>query len=246
MKDTTIVDETIVWNKVENKMSTTAEDAPYLGVVQVKDTITFDKLVSLIKAEGCSENELEIKRFLTKAAELLKSYVAQNYKVYTPFGLAGVHITKSFTAADAAFDANTNEAIMGILTNEEVRECLDGVTLKEDKEAAAVLAGPKINSVCTGGTRFSEIVGTTPFVIAGSGLDLDSTKATDVVTLINKAGVETNASSYTVDGEGFRVTAQMGTALAAGDYTLQVSKNEGSTTEPKIVSATLKGKVVAA
>lgn len=241
MKNTTIIDETLVWNKVENKMTASAADAPYLGVVQAKGTITFPAFVSEVKNDGCSESELEIGRFLKKQEELLKSYVGQNYKVYFPFGLAGVHITKSFPTADAAFNPTVNEAVMAIQTNAETRDSLDGVKLKEDTTATAALRGPKINSVCTGGTRFSVIVGTQKFVIAGTGLHLDKTKATDKVTLTNaKSGVVTDVTGYTCDGDGFRIEAQLGAALPAGNYTLTVSVNEGGEENPNVLSASAK------
>jgi hypothetical protein len=241
MKNTMIIDETINWNKVENKMTASAADAPYLGVVQAKGTVKFAALVTGVKEDGCSESELEITRVLTKQAELLKSYVAQNYKVYFPFGIAGVHLTKSFPAQDAPFDPTVNEAIMSILTNAETRNCLDGVTLKEDTSAAATLRGPKINSVCTGGNRFSVIVGTQKFVVAGTGLHLDKTKATDKLTLTSdKTGAVTDITNYTCDGEGFRIEAQLGTALAAGKYTLTAYVNEGDASNPNVLSATAK------
>ena len=238
MKNTMIIDETINWNKVENKMTASAATAPYLGAVQSKGTVMFADFVKGVKEDGCSESELEISRVMTKQGELLKSYVAQNYKVYTPYGIAGVHITKSFPAQDAPFNPTVNEAIMSILTNAETRNCLDGVTLKEDRAAAATLRGPKINSVCTGGTNFDVIDGTEPFVIAGTGLHLDNTKATDKVTLTNvKTGAVTEVTDYTCDGEGFRIDAQLVAAIPAGKYVLAVHVDEGTEDNPNVLSA---------
>ena len=241
MKNTLIIDETITWNKVQNMMTQSAADAPYLGAVQAKGTVVFSDFVKQVKEDGCSESELEINRVMTKQAELMKSYVAQNYKVYTPYGIAGVHITKSFPSQDAPFNPTVNEAILSLQTNAETRNSLDGVTLKEDKEATATLKGPKINSVCTGGTRFGVIVGTQKFVIAGSGLHLDKTKTTDKVTLTSaKTGTVTDVTNYSCDGDGFRIEAQLGTALTAGNYVLTVSVNEGDTENPNVLSATAK------
>ena len=247
MKNVQIIDETITWNKVQNMMTTSSADAPYLGTVQPKGTIAFDDFVTAVKDDGCSESELEIRRVTTKQGELLKAYVAQNYKVYTPIGIAGVHITKSFPTQDAAFDPSVNEAVMSILTNDETRNSLAGVKLKEDKAAAAVLKGPKINSVCTGGTRFGVIVGTQRFVVAGSGLTLDKTTTTDKLTLTNaKTGTVTDVTNYTCDGEGFRIEAQLATALAAGNYVLTAYVNEGDAANPNVLSATAKVTVEAA
>ena len=241
MKDTRIIDETITWNKVANMMTTTAAEAPYLGAVQAKGTVMFADFVKGVKDDGCSESELEIGRIMTKQGELLKSYVAQNYKVYTPYGIAGAHITKSFPAQDAPFDPTVNEAIMSIQTNAETRNSLVGVKLKEDRAAAATLKGPKINSVCTGGADFDVIDGTEPFVIAGTGLHLDKTKATDKVTLANvKTGAVTDVTDYTCDGEGFRIDAQLGTALPAGKYVLAVHVDEGTEDNPNVLSAERK------
>lgn len=241
MKNTKIIDETITWNKVVNMMPTTAADAPYLGAVQAKGTVEFADFVKGVKEDGCTESELEISRVMTKQGELLKSYVAQNYKVCMPYGIAGVHLTKSFPAQDAAFNPTVNEAIMSILTNAETRKSLVGVTLKEDKAVTAKLKGPKINSVCTGGTNFDVVDGTEPFVIAGTGLHLDKTKATDKVTLTNaKTGAVTDVTDYVCDGEGFRIDAQLGTALPAGKYVLAVHVDEGSEGHPSVLSAERK------
>ena len=247
MKNTEIIDETIKWNKVENKMPASAADAKFLAVVQSKGTITVDELVKGIKEDGCSESELDISRAMKKQEALLMAAVAQNYKVHFPFGIASSHITKSFPAQDAPFDPTVNEGVMGIQTNAETREALAGVKLKEDKSAAATLKGPKINSVCTGGNRFSVIVGTQKFVVAGTGLNLDKTKATDKLTLTSdKTGTVTDVTNYTCDGEGFRIEAQLGTALTAGKYTLTVSVNEGDAANPNVLSTTAKVTVEAA
>ena len=241
MKNTMIIDETINWNKVQNNMTQTQADAPYLGVVQAKGTVTFAALVTGVKNDGCSESELEITRVMTKQAELLKSYVAQNYKVYFPFGIAGVHLTKSFPSQDAPFDPRVNEAIMSILTNAETRNCLDGVTLKEDTSAAAVLKGPKINSVCTDGSRFGVVVCYQPFSVAGSGLLLGPSKATDKLTLTSeKTGAVTDVTDYTCDGEGFRVDAQVNTSLTPGKYTLTAYVDMGDAEHPNVHEAPSK------
>ena len=189
MKNTEIINETLVWNKVENKMTTSQAEAPYLGMIQAKGTIDFDGFVTGVKEAGCSESELEIRRVLTKHEELMKGYVAQNYKGYCPFGIAGVHITKSFPAQDASFDPQVNEAILSLKTNAETRNSLNGVTLKEDKAGAAALKGMKFNSVCTGGTRFGVVVCYQPFTVAGTGLRLNPAKSTDKLTFtIEKTG----------------------------------------------------------
>ena len=241
MKNTMIIDETINWNKVQNNMTQTQADAPYLGVVQAKGTVTFAALVTGVKNDGCSESELEIIRVMTKQAELLKSYVAQNYKVYFPFGIAGVHLTKSFPSQDAPFDPRVNEAIMSILTNAETRNCLDGVTLKEDTSAAAALKGPKINFVCTDGTRFGVVVCYQPFSVAGSGLLLDPSKSTDKLTLTSeKTGAVTDVTDYTCDGEGFRVDAQVNASLTPGKYTLTAYVDTGDAEHPNVHEATSK------
>ena len=241
MKNTTIIDETLVWNKVENKMTASAADAPYLGVVQAKGTITFPAFVTKVKNDGCSESELEIGRLLTKQEGLMKSYVAQNYKVYFPFGRAGVHILKSFPTADAPFNPAANEAIMAIQTNDETRNSLDGVTLKEDAAARTALKGPEISSVCTDGTRFSVVVCYKKFVVAGKGFHLDPAKATDKLTLTNaKTGAVTDVTDYTCDGDGFRIEAKVLAALAAGKYTLAVHVDVGDAEHPNVLSDTIK------
>ena len=241
MKNTEIIDETITWNKVENKMSTTQAEAPYLGAVQAKGTIDFDGFVKGVKDAGCSESELEIRRVLTKHEELMKDYVAQNYKVYCPYGIAGVHITKSFPAQDASFDPQVNEAIMSIQTNAETRNSLVGVTLKEDKAVAATLKGMKFNSVCTDGTRFGVVVCYQPFTVAGSGLHLNPAKSTDKLTFTNdKTGDVTEVMSYTCDGEGFRIDAQVNVSLTPGKYTLTGYADMGDAEHPNVHSATIK------
>ena len=241
MKNTEIIDETITWNKVENKMSTTQAEAPYLGAVQAKGTIDFDGFVKGVKDAGCSESELEIRRVLTKHEELMKDYVAQNYKVYCPYGIAGVHITKAFPAQDASFDPQVNEAIMSIQTNAETRNSLVGVTLKEDKAVAATLKGMKFNSVCTDGTRFGVVVCYQPFTVAGSGLHLNPAKSTDKLTFTNdKTGDVTEVMSYTCDGEGFRIDAQVNVSLTPGKYTLTGYADMGDAEHPNVHSATIK------
>lgn len=247
MKNLIIADETIIWNKVQNNMTQTQAEAPFLGMVQPRGTITFPQLMTAVKENGCSESELEITRAMRKQEELLKNYAAQNYKVYTPYGYVWVHITKSFPAQDAQFNTAVNEAIMALQTNDETRNALKGVAVKEDTEAAAKLKGPKINSVCTGGTQFGVIVGTQKFVIAGSGLTLDKTKTTDKLTLTNdKTGTVTDVTNYTCDGEGFRIETQLGAALAAGKYTLTAYVDEGDEANPNVLSATAKVTVEAA
>lgn len=247
MKKTMIIDETIIWNRFMNKMTASAANAPYLGMVKPKGTVDFTSFVTAVKDDGCSESELEINRVLTKQEAILRSYVGQNFKVYFPVGIAGTHLTKSFPSQDAPFDPTVNETIMLIQTNAETRNALAGVKVKEDKEAAAALKGPKINSICTGGTRFGVIVGTQKFVVAGTGLTLDKTKATDKLTLTNdKTGTVTNVTNYTCDGEGFRIEAQLGAALAAGKYTLTAYVDEGDTANPNVLSATAKVTVEAA
>lgn len=129
MKNTEIIDETITWYKVENKMTASQAEAPYLGAIQPKGSVGFEDFVKGVKEDGCSESELEIRRVMTKHEELMKSYVAQNYKIYCPFGIAGVHITKSFPAQDAPFNPAVNEAILALQTNAETRNALAGVTL---------------------------------------------------------------------------------------------------------------------
>ena len=241
MKNMNIVDETLTWYKVQNMMTTSQADAPYLGAIQAKGTVDFSDFVKGVKADGCSESELEIRRVMTKHEELMKGYVAQNYKVYSPVGIAGVHLTKSFPAQDAPFDPSVNEAIMSIQTNAETRNALAGVKLKEDKAMAATLKGPKINSVCTDGTRFGVIVCYQPFTVAGSGLRLDPSKATDKLTLTSdKTGAVTDVTSYTCDGEGFRIDAQVNASLTPGKYVLTAYVDMGDAEHPNVLTAPLK------
>ena len=241
MKNTEITNETLVWNKVENKMTTSQAEAPYLGMIQAKGTIDFDGFVTGVKEAGCSESELEIRRVLTKHEELMKGYVAQNYKVYCPFGIAGVHITKSFPAQDASFDPQVNEAILSLKTNAETRNSLNGVTLKEDKAGAAALKGMKFNSVCTGGTRFGVVVCYQPFTVAGTGLRLNPAKSTDKLTFTSeKTGDVTEVTSYTCDGEGFRIDAQVDVQLSPGKYTLTGYVDMGDAEHPNVLSASIK------
>ena len=241
MKNTEIIDETITWYKVENKMTASQAEAPYLGAIQPKGSVGFEDFVKGVKEDGCSESELEIRRVMTKHEELMKSYVAQNYKIYCPFGIAGVHITKSFPAQDAPFNPAVNEAILALQTNAETRNALAGVTLKENKAVAAVLKGPKFNSVCTDGSRFGVVVCYHPFSVAGSGLCLDPSKPSDRLTFTSdKTGAVTPVTSYTCDGEGFRIDAQVNASLTPGKYTLTAYVDMGDEEHPNVLTATIK------
>lgn len=226
---------TPVWyKKVQNKMTRTAEKAPFLGMVIPNEKKEYDPIVQELIDAGCVETPQAIDLVMSSFARLAQEQVGlYGRKLQTPFGFFGPKITGSMETQDAEVGSE-NELIMAVTPSPAFRAELSDIVPKEKTAERAKIPTPSIDStLAEGASEYNVLEAGKSFCIAGMNLDL-AHRNSDVLRVVNrKTGTEYPVTEYTPDSI-FRIDATLPEDVPTGDYTLEVGTNHGDEAMPPV------------
>lgn len=226
---------TPVWyKKVQNKMTRTAEKAPFLGMVIPNEKKEYDPIVQELIDAGCVETPQAIDLVMSSFARLAQEQVGlYGRKLQTPFGFFGPKITGSMETQDAEVGSD-NELIMAVTPSPAFRAELSDIVPKEKTAERAKIPTPSIDStLAEGASEYNVLEAGKSFCIAGMNLDL-AHRDSDVLRVVNrKTGTEYPVTEYTPDSI-FRIDATLPGNVPTGDYTLEVGTNHGDEAMPPV------------
>ena len=227
MKKSVILEKAIVYHKVRNETGTSSAQAPYLGQIELAGVVPQETFVEEMIEDGCSATAATVNLVLNARNSVLGECVgAKGYKVHTSEALVMPHLSGSLPAPDAN-PGEGNELVPRIDLGDELRLAASDIVPKENREEVSDLGGVRILSVFTEGVGFTQLKGTLPFSIAGVGFKPSASSSTAVKVVSAKTGDETAADDVTVV-DNQHITAQLGEALAKGDYKVVVTVTDES------------------
>lgn len=217
--------KTVFFHKVENKMDSSKEKAPYTGLLELNGSVD-EAAVNEAVAELTGQSVDTVNHIVAGYQTIVVDNLAKGYKVQSHIGDFLPHITKSFPTQDAAFDPERNELIGVCRVNDATRNWVGDIVPKEHKDARADLGGPSIISVFTDGLGYSKCAKDKTFRIVGSGFPT-VIDANNKVTLTHiKTGVVTTLTNVTPSGNGLRLDCKFTEDIALGDNLLTVTKED--------------------
>ena len=198
-------------------------DAPlYVGHVQHERSLNRAQSLAFLR-EKLGYPSAQISSALNALAKVMRES-AKRAQTSSVDGIARVTIDVkgAFDGSDGPWQKGRNMLVLNLVELDPFRSGLSGVVPKN----ATTGANPRITTVIDDETQVYDIItGTDAFTIAGVDLGVDVDAPDEYVGLLDKDGNLTRAEIVSSSVE--TIVARLGSALAAGAYTLVVATRSG-------------------